>query len=120
MNLDFDIPRQHCSIITPEGYILLFGGLIPQNNNESLEIKNNCYILDLEGATLIEIESMNLKRGAMSCIYTSFGILVVGGVLDNYQTTTSCELYDIDKNRWSEVAQLSEPVMKASLTLINQ
>lgn len=45
-------------------------------------------------------------RGAMSCLYTPFGILVVGGILDNFQTTNKCELYDIDKNEWMEVASL--------------
>ena len=51
------IPRHHASLITPEGYILLFGGL--ETQKDSIIIKNECYILDLENQTLVDIEPMN-------------------------------------------------------------
>ena len=45
---------------------------------------NKSYILDWENETLVELTPMNFKKAGASAIYTSFGILVVGGIFDDF------------------------------------
>ena len=41
---------------------------------------------------------MREKRAGMSAIHTDIGILVVGGILENFEITPTCELYDISQD----------------------
>lgn len=36
----------------------------------------------------------------MSALATDFGILVVGGIFENFEVTTSCELYNVGEDEW--------------------
>ncbi len=56
---------------------------------------------------MVEIGSMNKARGAMSCVFTPFGILIVGGIFEDHKTTPSCELYKIEENQFILVSELS-------------
>jgi len=47
---------------------------------------------------LVELTPMNYKRAGMSAITTDFGILIVGGILENLEVTTTCELYDVGED----------------------
>ena len=46
---------------------------------------------------------MNYKKAGASAIYTCFGILVVGGIFDDFQVSKKCELYDIANDEWKEI-----------------
>lgn len=62
---------------------------------------------------------MHHKRAAMSSVYSDLGIMVVGGILEDYSVTNSCEMYNIGEDSWKKVSSLSEPSMNASLSLFN-
>lgn len=64
------------------------------------------HILDLENQTLVELTSMKHKRAGMSAITTDFGIFVVGGIMEDLEVTTSCELYDVGEDEWTEMSSL--------------
>lgn len=114
LDIDFHLPRHHTSVISPEGFVLLLGGL---RGEESIEFLNQSYILDFENETLVELTPMLNKRAGMASITTDFGILIVGGILDNFEVTSSCELYDIGEDNWTQISNMKEPVMNSSLCL---
>lgn len=99
LKIDFDIPRHHCSVISNEGFILLLGGL---DGEEQISFSDKLYILDLENETLVDLTPMNKKRAGMSAIFTNNGIFVVGGILENLEVTTTCELYVVGDDEWTE------------------
>ena len=118
LDIDFVIPRHHQSLITPDGFIILIGGFNQLNNNK-VNIKNDCYLLNIEDFSLEELSPMNYPRAAHAVVYTSSGILVVGGITDDCHTTTSCEIYNIESNEWLEIAPLNKPSINCSLCNID-
>ena len=46
---------------------------------------------------------MNNKRAGMSAVWTDLGVLVVGGILENFEVTQCCEIYNIASDEWKEV-----------------
>ena len=115
LKIPFTIPLHHTSLINPEGFILLLGGL--QNNSSEIEFKASTYILDFENSTLVEISKMKNARAGMSSIYTNYGIFIIGGILDNFKVSKKCEIYDVEKNEFYEICDLNEPSMNSSLSL---
>lgn len=58
---------------------------------------------------------MTKKRAGMAAITTDFGIFVVGGIQENFEVTSTCELYNVAEDIWTEMSSMSEPSMNASL-----
>ena len=115
---DLLIPRHHKSIITPEGYIILTGGL-EQSKNGSITFLPNSYILDYENQKLVELAPMICPRAGHGIIYTPNGIMAVGGITKNQTITETCEIYNVDENKWYQIASLREPTMNSALCLFN-
>ena len=115
LKIDFKIPLHHSSLINPEGFILLLGGL--QNIDNKIIFKSETYILDFKNEKLIEISKMKNKRAGMSCIYSEKGIFIIGGILEDFKVSKKCELYDIEKNEFVDISDLKEPSMNSSLSL---
>lgn len=67
----------------------------------------------------MELSSMNEKRAGMAALSTDLGIVVVGGILENYQVTNRCELYNISTDEWKQIQSLSEPSMNSCLVQWN-
>ncbi len=56
----------------------------------------------------------------MTSVYTDFGIFVIGGILDDFKVTPTCEYYDIEKDVWSEIAPLNKPSMNSAVCVLNK
>jgi len=118
LNNDFTIPRHHKSLITPEGYILLTGGL-EQSKNGTITFLSNSYIFDYEQHLLTPLAPMIYPRAGHGLVYTPNGIIAVGGITKNQNITETCEIYNIDENKWYQIASLNEPTMNSTLCLFN-
>lgn len=71
LNINFLLPRQHGSLVTPENEILLFGGRIN-------EIATNRSFV-LSGDTLAELAPMNSERYDFGICYHEDSVYVAGG-----------------------------------------
>lgn len=116
---DFTIPRHHKSLITPEGYILLTGGL-EQLKNSAITFFPDTYILDYTNHRLEQLAPMIYPRAGHGLVYTPNGIVAVGGITKSQVVTETCEIYNIEENKWYQIASLNEPTMNSTLCLFNE
>ena len=115
---DFNVPRHHKSLITPQGFIILTGGLV-QSDNKNITFLPNSYIFDYDKQQLEALGSMIYPRAGHGLVYTPNGIMAVGGITKNSTITETCEIYNIDENKWYQIASLNEPTMNSTLCLFN-
>lgn len=64
---------------------------------------DKCHIFDDQNNSLMELSPMNDKRAGMAALSTDLGVIVVGGILENYQVTNRCELYNISSDEWKQI-----------------
>eukprot|EP01017_Pseudomicrothorax_dubius_P035107 TRINITY_DN4879_c0_g1_i4.p1 TRINITY_DN4879_c0_g1~~TRINITY_DN4879_c0_g1_i4.p1 ORF type:complete len:656 (-),score=78.28 TRINITY_DN4879_c0_g1_i4:165-2132(-) len=103
LNIDFNIPRWHRSIITPFGDIYLTGGVSVENEEVKLEAM---YLYSPTDARLKPLANMTIPRSGHGIVYLAGFIYVIGGfTTDDF--TAHCERYEITANRWEEIAPLA-------------
>ena len=102
--MDFEVPLYSRSIAIEKGSIYLIGGYIKRQN---LYLKN-CYRFDEIFNQLEKKADMFLPHADHSlCSIESF-IYVVGTFFNN-RVYGDCERYDVQKNKWKQIAPLNIP-----------
>ena len=128
LQINFLIPRHHRSLITPNGNVFLIGGLEnsnPSNPQQSILFSSRVYTLDFERVSLQQISPMLIARAAFAALIMPMGILVAGGLIHDPEasadcdTTSSVEFYSFADGHWVELEPLKEPVINATLCLLN-
>ncbi|KAL4450522.1 hypothetical protein ABPG74_019420 [Tetrahymena malaccensis] len=114
LNIAFKIPMFHRSIITPNGKVFLVGGIDVLHKNKSI---NSTYFLDMNRNTLELCSNMNYERNSHSLVVAQDSIFVVGGLNNNDEDIylQSCERFDIESQKWIQIADLQEGVSGTSL-----
>ena len=105
LNISFNIPRFHKSLITPKGSIYLLGGSIPETNQKIA----NIYNYDPRAKSLKNMGNMINPRSSHSICYANDCIYVIGGFLTKQDFTTNCEVFDIKKDKSYGIASLNIP-----------
>ena len=104
LNIDFQIPRWHRSIITPFNEIYLTGGV----DRDEVETKlKEAYIYDFSKQKLVPLSSMLLGRSGHSMVYMNGHIFVVGGFSEEQEFSERCEKYSISQNTWTPIASMN-------------
>lgn len=105
LNIPFKIPRFHKSIITPKGIIYLLGGTSPETNKKTA----NIYVYDNRTQELKQVGNMVHPRSSHSVCFHKDLIYVVGGFLNQQEFTVSCEIFDVKREKSSQIANLNIP-----------
>jgi N-acetylneuraminic acid mutarotase len=63
---------------------------------------------------------MNQPRRSFGCYVTNSHIYVAGGLYASFSATSSCEVYDIEKNTWSELPSLPQPNFSLALSIFKK
>lgn len=103
LNIDFKIPRFHKSVISPRGNIYLLGGTSLETNKKI----SNIYIYDPRARDLKNVGNMLNPRSSHSVCVHKDAIFIVGGFLNQQEFTTTCEIFDIKKEKTSPIANLN-------------
>ena len=103
LNITFNVPRFHKSLVTPKGNIYLLGGSIPEQNQKI----SNIYYYDPRGKDLKTVGNMVNPRSSHSVCYINDCIYIVGGFLNKQDFTTNCEIFDINKEKAYAIAGLN-------------
>ena len=103
LNISFEIPAWHKSLITPSGDIYLIGGV---NTNEGNKELKNVYKFDYDELTLIEYPSILKERYGHELCYYNDSIYILGGSNDFHGMMVHCEKYDLLEKKSCEIAPL--------------
>jgi hypothetical protein len=116
INLDirFNIPRNHRSIITPYGDIYLSGGI-----SENLNNLKGLYKLNIITRSLEPLAAMLEGRSNHALTFCNNYIFAAGGDTDVERPTTTCECFDIIKGEWKEIAPLRRRSEGLSLVAVD-
>lgn len=96
LDIDFEIPAWHKSIITPKGNIYLFGGL--RTNEENKELKD-IHEFTFEKLKLQRVSEMQIERYGHELCFLNESIYVFGGANDNQGMLKSCERFDCNRKK---------------------
>ena len=100
INTQFNVPLFSRSIAVENGDIYLIGGLV-----KPYYLKTT-FFLDEASNVLVKRANMNLPRADHSLIYLAGYIYAVGSYVHN-RCNSTCERYDIYKNKWMPIASLN-------------
>ena len=101
LNIQFEIPTSHQSIVTSSKRIFIVGGV----NHEK-----KTYEFDIMHKTLIERAEMNVGRRRHILTELRNGIfLATGGSNQNEEVLRDCEAYILSKNKWEKISSLNIP-----------
>ena len=93
LDIDFLIPYDHRSIVTPEGDIYLTGG---RDATSRSNVLGKCYMLETRSKRLAPRMNMHFERFSHSICYMNKNIFVVGGIGTlNGGYLQSCERFDL-------------------------
>lgn len=95
------------------GRVFVLGGTDFQD-----KVVGKCY--EVVGTEIKEISQMNQPRRSFGCYVTNSHIYVAGGLYASFSATASCEVYDIDKNTWSELPGLPSPNFSLTLSMFKK
>jgi hypothetical protein len=119
----FPIADQSRCLVTPNGAMFLIGGYLPPLKSY---IKNT-FTLDEHRSLLVALQNMNTGRADHALIYFKDSIYAFGGeaMVKNsesleIESLTSCEVYSIEKDEWSEIPPLSKPRQNFSVCTFNE
>ena len=99
LDIDFDIPTSHQSIVTTSKRIFIVGGV----NHEK-----KTYEFDVLNKTLLEHTDMTVGRRRHILTELRPGIFIAtGGSNQNEEVLKDCEAYIISKNTWIKIASLN-------------
>jgi len=102
LNIQFNIPAFHESLITSAGEIFMIGGSLDQKT------KIDCvFIYDFENKNLIRRPNMSIARSSFSACYCNDYIYALGGITDNGKFTSSCERFSLKENKWESIDHLN-------------
>ena len=99
LNINFEIPTSHQSIVTSSKRIYIVGGV----NHEK-----KTYEFDIINKTLVEKADMNIGRRRHILTELRKGIIIAtGGSNSNEEVLRDCEAYLISKNTWIKISSLN-------------
>lgn len=114
--MNFGIPRWHKSIATPSGRLFLLGGA-------SLDIKasklSNLYEYIFENNSLNQKSPMKMARSGFGLVFLKDFLYIMGGNIDQTQSTSKCEKYDVFNDKWTEIANLNLPACNFGACTVN-
>jgi hypothetical protein len=82
------------------------------------KVVGNCY--QIVGTEVKDIAAMKQPRRSFGCYVTNNHIFVAGGLYSSFSATASCEVYDIDKNTWSDLPSLPSPNFSLALSIFKK
>jgi hypothetical protein len=101
LNINFEIPTSHQSIVTSSKRIFIVGGV----NHEK-----KTYEFDVLAKTLIEKAEMNVGRRRHILTELRSGVFIAtGGSNQNEEVLRDCEAYILAKNIWVKISSLNIP-----------
>ena len=103
LNITFDIPAWHKSVITSKGDIFLVGGINVHEENKELK---SIYKFDYDELTLEEYPPMMKERYGHELCYINENIFIIGGSNDAEGMLVFCEKYDLTEKKSSAIASL--------------
>ena len=103
LNIPFKIPHFHKSIISPKGNIYLVGGTSLEQNKKI----SNIYLYDHKTKELKTIGNMLNPRSSHSICYHRDIIYIIGGFLNRQEFTTTCETFDLKREKSNSIANLN-------------
>jgi len=106
MSIDFLLPRWHKSISSPNGQIYLLGGVSLDQKATKL---NSFFSYSFESNTLIAKSPMKIARSSFGLVYFHNALYVIGGNIEESQTTSRCEKFLINEEKWVDIANLNLP-----------
>ena len=113
LEISFDIPYNHASICTPDGRIIMTGGV-----NDGVWF-NFVYELDEKKKGLMPRKPMNHKRSSHTiCMMNDDYLLVVGGE-NGSNLLRSCEKFNLTNHSWSLIADCNYELPDASICNYN-
>ena len=101
--------KQPKIVYTRSGKVFVLGG-----TDFADKVVGKCY--QVIGTEIKEIAAMNQPRRSFGCYVTNDHIYVAGGLHSSFSATASCEVYDIEKNTWSELPSLPSPNFSLALS----
>lgn len=117
IEMDSLILRWHKSIATPSGKLFLLGGA-------SVDIKaikkNSLFEYLFEQNKLKQKSPMSISRSGFGLVYMNNHLYVLGGNIDESQTTSRCEKYNILSDTWSDIANLNLPASNFNACCFNE
>lgn len=65
---------------------------------------------------------MHVARVHFGCALSQHDrrVAVVGGQINRESGTDSCELYDLERDEWTEIAKLPKPLLSSSILVVDQ
>ena len=87
--------------------------------NESNIILNDVYEYSLKKKSLIQKSSMNNKRINHGSIVIGNNLYVCGGIDEKYNSLNTCEVLNLDNNKWSILSSMKEKLSKINLVEID-
>lgn len=101
LNINFEIPTSHQSIVTSNKRIFIVGGV----NHEK-----KTYEFDILNKTMIEKADMNIGRRRHILTELRSGVFIAtGGSNQNEEVLRDCEAYLMGKNQWVKISSLNIP-----------
>ena len=101
LNINFEIPTSHQSIVTSNKRIFVVGGLSHEKKT---------YEFDIINKSLVEKAEMNVGRRRHIMTELRAGIFIAtGGSNSSEEILRECEAYIISKNKWVKIAAMNMP-----------
>lgn len=103
---------------TPANDIFLIGGT---NELEYSKLSSSCFKIEAKTGRFFKCSSMNGPRCnfGLTISLNRMCIYVAGGDISLNESTSECEMYDIEKNVWYALPSLAFPRANNSLCLFN-
>ena len=117
LNISFDIPAWHKSLITPTGDIYLIGGINSNEGNKELKL---IFKFDYDELTLLEYPPILKERYGHELCYYNENIYIMGGSNDNDGMMTFCEKYDLIEKKNKAMSPLKIKTFGGCSCLVNQ
>lgn len=116
LNINFNIPAFHKSIVIPNGDIYVVGGCDGEDPNKKM---NTTFLYDWGKQSLIPKAKMSVGRSSFGICYMNRYIWVVGGLTNNSTYTRTCEKYDTLTNKWTQIADINHEILAPCVTSFN-
>ena len=95
--------------------IYITGGRIKKSN----QIQNDVYEYSLTKKSVIQKSSMNQKRINHGSIIIGNYLYICGGIDENYNSIDSCEILNLEQNKWMFISPMKEKLSKINLIQID-
>lgn len=116
LSINFLLPRWHKSIITPSSQIFLLGGV--SIDKKAIKLKD-VYSFSFESNSLLNKCPMLIARSCFGLVWFRNFLYVIGGNIDESQTTSKCEKYNIEEDSWNQICNLNIPASNFGVCSFN-